>query len=106
MDYDIIHVGGKPHVLVPIHDYTALKNGNSKSEIPDEIREKLAVANDSPIKIIRKFREMTQKDLAENAGLSRPYLTEIETGRKEGSVRALKSIASALDVSLENVVGD
>lgn len=101
MNYDIIHIAGKPHVLVPVHDYTALKNAGSNSNLPQEVMEKLAVGNDSPIKVIRKFRGMTQGDLAEAAGISRPYLTEIETGRKDGSIRALKSIAGALDVSLE-----
>ena len=46
---------------------------------------------------------MTQADLAKAAEISRPYLTEIETGKKDGSIRALKSIAGALDVSLELV---
>lgn len=101
MNYDIIHIAGKPHVLVPVHDYTALKNAGSNSNLPQEVMEKLTVGNDSPIKVIRKFRGMTQGDLAEASGISRPYLTEIETGRKDGSIRALKSIAGALDVSLE-----
>ena len=101
MNYDIIHIAGKPHVLVPIHDFTALKNAGTNSNLPAEVLEQLTLGQGSPIKIIRKFRGMTQGDLAEAAGISRPYLTEIETGRKDGSVRALKSIAGALDISLE-----
>lgn len=101
MNYDIIHIAGKPHVLVPIHDFTALKNAGSNSNLPPEVLEQLTVGKDSPIKIIRKYRGLTQGDLAAAAGISRPYLTEIETGRKDGSIRALKSIAGALDVSLE-----
>tara|TARA_B100000508_G_C11286438_1_gene193069 strand:+ start:103 stop:417 length:315 start_codon:yes stop_codon:yes gene_type:complete len=101
MNYDIIHIAGKPHVLVPVHDYTALKNAGSNSNLPNDVMEQLTVGKDSPIKVIRKHRGMTQGDLAGAAGLSRPYLTEIETGRKDGSIRALKSIAGALDVSLE-----
>jgi DNA-binding XRE family transcriptional regulator len=101
MNYDIIHIAGKPHVLVPIHDFTALKNAGSNSNLPSEVLEQLTVGKDNPIKIIRKYRGLTQRDLAAAAGISRPYLTEIETGRKDGSIRALKSIAGALDVSLE-----
>lgn len=102
MQYDIIHIAGKPHVLVPLHDYTQMKNA-SASELPDDVLEKIAVGNQSPIKIIRKYRGMTQDDLANAAGISRPYLTEIETGRKEGSIRSLKSIAKALNVPLEKL---
>lgn len=101
MNYDIIHISGKPHVLVPIHDFTAIKNAGSNSNLPQEIMEQLTLGKDNPIKVIRKHRGMTQQDLADSAGISRPYLTEIETGRKDGSIRALKSIAGALDVSLE-----
>jgi len=46
---------------------------------------------------------MTQDDLANACGLSRPYLTELETGRKEGSIKSLKAIAQALNVPLERL---
>lgn len=101
MDYDILHINGKPHVLVPIHDFTALKNGAGQEELPEEILEQLALKQSSPIKILRKHRGFTQGALAQEAGISRPYLTEIETGRKDGSIRALKAIAEALGVSLD-----
>ena len=101
MNYDIIHIAGKPHVLVPIHDFTALKNAGNNTNLPQAVLEDITLGKDSPIKVIRKHRKMTQGDLAEAAGISRPYLTEIETGRKDGSIRSLKSKAGALDVSLE-----
>lgn len=101
MNYDIIHIAGKPHVLVPIHDYTALKNAGSNINLPDDVLQLISLEQDNAIKIIRKYRGMTQSDLAAASGISRPYLTEIETGKKDGSIRALKSIAGALDVSLE-----
>lgn len=102
MAYDIIHVSGKPHVLIPLHEFTAMKNGGSDSgSLPDEVKEKLALAQDNPIKVIRKFRGLTQDDLAQAAGISRPYLTEIETGRKNGSVKAMKAIAGVLNVPID-----
>lgn len=100
MAYDIIHISGKPHFLIPVHEFTAMQ-ANGKNDLPQSILEQLAVGNESAIKVLRKHRKMTQADLAEAAGISRPYLTEIETGKKEGSIRALKSIAAALNVSLE-----
>ncbi len=105
MSYDIIHIAGKPHVLVPVHDYTSLKNqGDNTRGLSEKALEDLSLKTDNPIKIIRKARKLTQKDLAEAAGISRPYLTEIETGKKDGSIRALKSISDALNVSLEMLV--
>ena len=102
MAYDIIHVSGKPHVLIPLHEFTAMKNGGADAgTLPDEVKEKLALAQDNPIKIIRKYRGLTQDDLAQAAGISRPYLTEIETGRKNGSVKAMKALASVLNVPID-----
>ncbi|NCO02840.1 MAG: helix-turn-helix transcriptional regulator [Alphaproteobacteria bacterium] len=101
MNYDIIHIAGKPHVLVPLHDYTALKNEGKNNTLPGEVLQELALEKKSPIKIIRTYRGMTQDDLARATDISRPYLTEIETGRKDGSIKTLKSIANALGVPLE-----
>lgn len=103
MNYDILHIDGKPHILVPLHDYTALVSGKKNAELPQEVLNQIALGQETPIKILRKHRKMTQHDLAKESGLSRPYLTEIETGRKDGSIRALKSIAKALQVSIESI---
>lgn len=42
---------------------------------------------------------MSRGDLAEASGLSYPYMSELETGSKYPSDRALENIAAALDVS-------
>ncbi len=99
MDYDLLHIQGKPYVLIPLHEYRAMTNDNAQSEdLPDDVLDALTARKESPIKILRKYRGFTQADLAREAGISRPYLTEIETGKKDGSVRAIKSIAEALGV--------
>jgi DNA-binding XRE family transcriptional regulator len=99
---ELLHIDGKPFVLVPMHEYRRLMNGGKDAEVdlPSEILDQITAAAIHPVKTIRKFRGLTQKDLAEAAGLSRPYLTEIETGKKTGSIAALKSLASALNVDV------
>jgi len=101
MDYDLLHIQGKPYVLVPLHDYRAMSNqGQDAGNLPDSVLDALAAKELSPVKIIRTHRGLTQSELAEDAGISRPYLTEIETRKKDGSIRALKSIAKALEVDV------
>ena len=100
MKYDLLHIQGKPYVLVPLHDYREMVGGPSNETLPSDILDELAEGKDSAIRILRKHRGLTQKDLAEQAGISRPYLTEIETGKKDGSVRAMRSIAEVLDVDV------
>jgi len=42
--------------------------------------------------------------LADKAGISKPYLSQIETGKRKGATDILSAIAKALDVSLDDVV--
>jgi len=100
MKYDLLHIQGKPYVLVPLHDYRKMTSGESAAQLPDSVLDELSAHQAHPIKIIRKHRGMTQANLARKSGISRPYLTEIETGKKDGSLRAMKAIADALDVSV------
>lgn len=101
MKHDLIHVQGKPYVMVPLHEYRMLVTGGTGHEenIPDEIMDNLYAAQETPLRILRKFRGMTQEDLAATAGISRPYLTEIETGAKNGSIKAIQKLATALKVN-------
>jgi transcriptional regulator with XRE-family HTH domain len=47
---------------------------------------------------------MSQQEVAESAGISVPYLSQLETNKRRGSVEVLSAIAKILKVSIENVV--
>ncbi len=47
---------------------------------------------------------MTAKDLAVSCAIATSYLSEIETGRKEGSVPTLRKLAEKLTVTIEDLV--
>lgn len=98
MKYDLLHIQGKPYVLVPLHDYRELTGMSESGGLPENILNELAAKQTSPVRILRKHRGLTQGELAEKSGLSRPYLTEIETGKKDGSIRAIKALSDALGV--------
>ena len=52
----------------------------------------------------RKERGMSQEELAEKAGISRPYLSQIETQRQQTvSNSVMFKIAAALGVSYETI---
>lgn len=53
----------------------------------------------------RKAAELTLRDLAEKTGVSNPYLSQLERGLHEPSMRVLSSIAEALEVSIETLLG-
>ncbi len=56
------------------------------------------------MRVWRTHRGMTARSLAAAAGIPSSYLSAIERGVKPGSVKALKSLATALDVPLDDLV--
>jgi transcriptional regulator with XRE-family HTH domain len=52
----------------------------------------------------RKLANLSLRDLADRTRVSNPYLSQIERGLHEPSVRVLKAIAEALNVSAETLL--
>lgn len=52
----------------------------------------------------RRRAELSLRELAERASVSNPYLSQIERGLHQPSVRVLKAIASALNLSAEQLL--
>ncbi len=71
--------------------------------VDDGVREQLQALG-AFIRAQRQQAEMSLRDLAEKTNVSNPYLSQIERGLHEPSVRVLKSIAEALNVSIETLL--
>lgn len=71
--------------------------------IPLEIVGRL-IDGENPIRVWREHRGLSAKKLAEMASISAAYLSELETGKKEGSLSVFKSIATALRLDLDDLV--
>ena len=52
----------------------------------------------------RKMANLSLRELASRTGVSNPYLSQIERGLHEPSVRVLRSIARALNLSAETLL--
>ena len=108
-------------VVVPYEEYQNMLNAmemladiraydEAKSQLQaDEelIPSKVAYAlldGENPIRVWRKYRGFTQQQLADKATISKPYLSQLEAGKRNGATEVLQSIALALNVSLEDVV--
>ncbi len=119
----LIERGGKPEwAVLPYEEYlTLLEQAEMLEDIRDYDAAKAALENgedelipsevvfaildgENPIKVWREYRGLTLKQLAEAAGISKPYLSQIETGKRKGTTEILSAIAKALDVSLDEVV--
>jgi len=59
----------------------------------------LAIADGTqPLRAWREHRGMTQEKLAAEAGVSKPYVSQIESGRRAGTAATLRKLAAALGV--------
>jgi DNA-binding XRE family transcriptional regulator len=62
------------------------------------------LGGESPVRVFRKHRGLSQDALAERVGVSKTTISEIESGRKTGSVETLLAIAKALNVEIGDLV--
>jgi len=82
-----------------------IAEAKAKSEValPLEVWDEIEKAA-SPVGPLRKWRKMSQGELAKASGISQGFLSEIETGKKVGDVKTLRAIAKALGISLDDIV--
>lgn len=62
------------------------------------------LAGESPVRVWREHRGLTAQDLAALAGTSQPDLSQIENGKREGGIETMKKLASALGVTIDDIV--
>lgn len=113
-DVQKLTIDGKNYVVLSEEDYEDLIDGLQASAVMARIAAgeetwpmELVMAKasgENPTKVYRKYRGMTVSELAAAAGISQPYLSDIENGKKTGSVDVLKRIAIALKVDLDDLV--
>jgi DNA-binding XRE family transcriptional regulator len=113
---------GERMVVIPEAEYQALveaADDAADAEVVREFRRRLAAGEEelipaefvdrlldgeNPVRVWRDFRGMTAAALAKKAGIARPYLTQVETGKRDGTVATMRRIAKALGVSIDDLV--
>lgn len=79
--------------------FDAVKAADDGSRIPAVVANAI-LDGEQPVKAWREHRGMTQDALAAKAGISKPYLCQIENRKRVGAIKTLKAIAAALAVSV------
>jgi len=122
MNVQTIKRDGKPeYVVLPWADYQALVEAAEDaldSRSINDIRQRIAsseeemvssevaedlLAGTNPIRVWREYRGLTQEKLALKAGVSKAYLSQIETAKRIGAVKTLQAIARALGVTVDDL---
>jgi DNA-binding XRE family transcriptional regulator len=96
----------KAEMLEDIQEYdhakATLENGEMET-VPKEVVDTL-LDGENPIKVWREYRGLTQQHLAKEAGISVPYLSQLETNKRKGSLDVLASIARRLNLTVEDII--
>ena len=71
--------------------------------IPKKIADRIA-KGENAIKVLREWRDKTQMYMTFKTDLSQGYLSDLETGRRQGSADALAKIARVLNVPIDLLV--
>lgn len=71
--------------------------------LPKDVVDRLA-KGESPVRVLREWRAVTQMYLSFKTGLSQGFISDIENGRRVGTPAALRKIADMLKVPLDLLV--
>lgn len=118
----VIEKAGKPEwAVIPYHDFERLLEDaemGQDTRAYDEARQSIADGEElipsevtyalldgaNPVRVWREHRRLTQQQLARAAGISMPYLSQIESGKRVGSSEVLAALARGLGRSLDDLV--
>ena len=107
LPYDVyLQLAEEAEMLQDTRDYDSIKAAIERGEeelIPSEITYAILDC-ENPIKVWRVYRGLTQNQLAEEVGISTPYLSQIEAQKRTGRTEVLQAIAKALKVTLDDIV--
>ena len=118
--FPTITLGGQEYAVVPRAEYEALRNAVDEDAmdaviiqrvledpdqelLPFELVKRIA-GGEHPVRVWRDYRGTRAAELAAAAGIAASYLSDIENGKKPGSVRAMKRIADALNVTVDDLI--
>jgi len=68
--------------------------------LPLEVADALA-NGENPIRVLRGFRDLTQMELAGMIGITQGYLSDLESGKRKGTLELHQKTARALGVPLD-----
>lgn len=103
---EYLRLVAEAEMLQDVRDYDTTLEAIKKGE-EETIPAKVVYAvldGENPIRVWREYRGLTQQQLAETAGISTPYLSQLESGKRTGSTEVISAIVNALGLTLEDIV--
>lgn len=83
--------------------YDNAKTNDDGFRIPADILTR-ELAGENPLKLWREHRGLTIETLASAAGISKPYLSQLENDKRHGTLKVMNALARKLNVPLDILV--
>jgi DNA-binding XRE family transcriptional regulator len=61
------------------------------------------IDGENPVRVWREFRGLKVKELAAQAGISAPHLSQIEKGERDGKMSTMRNLADCLGIGLDDL---
>ena len=103
---EYLRLVAEAEMLQDVRDYDDMLEAIEKGEeetIPADIVYAI-LDGGNPIRVWREYRGLTQQQLAEAAGISKPYLSQLESGKRTGTTEVLSAVANALHLTIDDIV--
>ena len=114
--------GGEELVVLPLADYEALLQTSEDAQdarIANRVLARIAageeelvplnvvqriLAGENHVRVWREYRGLKIGELATAANISHAYLSQIESGKRDGTVSTMQTLARALGVDMEDLL--
>jgi DNA-binding XRE family transcriptional regulator len=96
----------KAEMLEDIREYDLARKAIDAGEeelVPAEIVYAI-LDGANPVRVWREYRGLSQQEVAQKAGISTAYLSQLETGKRAGTPRVLSAIARVLNVDVDDLL--
>ena len=121
MTVQFIEIGGQKLAVMPAADYARLvaeaedksdrqaaesataRRAGGEEYLPAEVVDQL-LEGQMPLRVWRQHRGLSLKELGRRAGMSYAHISDIERGRRSGTLDKWRRLASALAVDLDDIV--
>ena len=121
MTVQIVEIAGEKMAMLPVAEYERLldlsedkvdalaaaaaeqRRKGGEEYLPAAMVDRL-LAGESPLRVWRSVRGITQRDLSAAAGISHNFLSDIEAGRRRGAPNVWRKLAGALNVTVDDII--
>ena len=88
-----------------LEDRLAAAEAEGDTRVPHAVALAI-IGGESPVRAFRTHQGLTLRELSKRSAVALGYLSEIEHGRKPGSVAALARVADAVGTTIDALVVD